>query len=136
VSVVVYCDSSVLLKRVLTESDSHSVRAILDQHLAAESILITSELAAVEVRRALGRLALGSLAGTTVDAIADQVFEGVSTVAVNHDVLFAAGRLPGPHLGSLDAIHVATAVLSEAGVVITRDERMRQACADVGIAVA
>ena len=44
--------------------------------------------------------------------------------------------IPGRHLGTLDAIHVATALIMRADLVVTRDQRMIEACTEVGLAVA
>ncbi|MDR0284566.1 MAG: PIN domain-containing protein [Propionibacteriaceae bacterium] len=46
-----------------------------------------------------------------------------------------AARLPHPTLRSLDALHLAAALDLNADVVVTYDDRMIEACRDLGLAV-
>ena len=61
---------------------------------------------------------------------------GVRPVDVTAEVLHIAGTLPVVLLRALDAVHVASALLSEATVVVTRDRQMARACSQLGLAVA
>jgi predicted nucleic acid-binding protein len=136
VTPLVYCDSSVLLKRVLDESDSNNYEQLLSELIDQGATLISSELALIEVRRALGRGAKGTDLAEDSDKSLEEIFADVGLVKINEDVVNVAGRLPGRHLGSLDAIHLATALLSESTIVLTGDIQMRSACREIGLVVA
>ena len=136
VTPLVYCDSSVLLKRVLDESDSNNYEQLLSRLIDQGATLISSELALIEVRRALGRGAKSTDNVDETDKSLEEIFADIGLVKINEDVVNVAGRLPGRHLGSLAAIHVATALLSESTIVVTGDIRMRSACQEIGLVVA
>jgi predicted nucleic acid-binding protein len=106
--VIAYLDSSALLRLVLREPGA------LGQLRSAET-LVSSELLAVECLRTLDRLRLqGALsleeAAARRDAVA-QWLEAVDLVLPQRSVLSRASEpLPTP-LGTLDALHLATALL-------------------------
>ena len=105
---IAYVDSSTLLRLVLREPGA------LERLLSAEA-LVSSELLAVECLRTLDRLRLqGALsleeAVARRDAVADWL-EAVDLVLLQRSVLSRASEpLPTP-LGTLDALHLATALL-------------------------
>ena len=138
---MVYCDASALLRRVLDEEDSGALNAQLSTLVSRGALLSSSALARVEVSRALARRSQPIDDGPgghdlQVDQQVDLVLGDVGLFALNDDVLDVAARLTGRQLGSLDAIHVATALLSEADLVVTRDLQMARACEELGLAVA
>jgi predicted nucleic acid-binding protein len=106
--VIAYLDSSALLRLVLREPGA------LEQLPSAET-LVSSELLAVECPRTLDRLRLqGALsleeAVARRDAVAEWL-EAVDLVLLQRSVLSRASEpLPTP-LGTLDALHLATALL-------------------------
>jgi predicted nucleic acid-binding protein len=57
-------------------------------------------------------------------------------VDLDADVLIVASQIEVIHLGTLDAIHLATALLSGAHVLVTRDAQLVRACQEVGLVVA
>jgi predicted nucleic acid-binding protein len=69
---------------------------------------------------------------------AEQVVDALDLISVDDGVLREASRLAPVELRSLDAIHVASAlVLGDAlGVAVVYDERLLQAMAAAGIATA
>ena len=105
---IAYLDSSALLRLVLREPGA------LEQLQTAEA-LVSSELLAVECPRTIDRLRLqGALsleeAVARRDAVAEWL-EAVDLVLVQRSVLSrACVPLPTP-LGTLDALHLATALL-------------------------
>jgi predicted nucleic acid-binding protein len=106
--VIAYLDSSALLRLVLREPGA------LEQLRAAET-LVSSELLAVECPRTIDRLRLqGALSLEEALARRDAVagwLEAVDLVLLQRSVLSrASGPLPTP-LGTLDALHLATALL-------------------------
>jgi predicted nucleic acid-binding protein len=60
---------------------------------------------------------------------------GIDEIAVTDQVLRAARWIGPNNLRTLDAIHLATAVLDGTDLMITYDNRLAQAAANVGMAV-
>ena len=130
-SAAVYLDSSALVKLVLDEPESAALRAYL-----AGSDWVSCELALVEVPRAIRRAVATapSLPGDVLLDRAGQLLDAVALVALDRTLLLAAGRLPTPGLRSLDAIHVASAlVLNGIDVFVGYDERQLAAARLAGL---
>jgi uncharacterized protein len=131
--VIVYLDSSALLKRVVAEAESRSlsarIRALADDGAA----LLTSDLAWVEVSRALRRAPLPS----PVDAarLTDLAMSGVATAALDNEVVALARRLGPPALRTLDALHLATAILLDVDILVAYDHRLTSAAQEAGLLV-
>lgn len=132
----VYCDSSVLLKRFLVEDDSVEFIRQLSDLKQGGDFLLSSKLAIVEVTRGLDRNLAPEAPQEDLDEAVAKVLEDVDLIAIDDFTLEVAGEIPGRHLGALDAIHVATALIMRADLVVTRDQRMIEACTEVGLAVA
>ena len=132
----VYCDSSVLLKRFLVEADSVEFIRQLSDLKRGGDFLLSSKLAIVEVTRGVDRKLSPEAPQEDLDEAVAKVLEDVDLIAIDEFTLEVAGEIPGRHLGALDAIHVATALIMRADLVVTRDQRMIEACAEVGLAVA
>jgi uncharacterized protein len=132
----VYCDSSVLLKRFLEEVDSESSSLELERMTLEGDHLLSSRLALVEVTRGVDRKLSPEAPQEDLDEAVAMVLEDVDLIAIDDFTLQVAGEIPGRHLGALDAIHVATALIMRADLVVTRDQRMIEACTKVGLAVA
>ena len=102
---IVYCDSSVLLKRIIDEPGSADMRTQIQQFVSSGVAVATSALGELEVagvcRRYFGE-------GGLDDA----------RVALE-DI----------------AIHVASAFTIRADLVLTSDRQMRAACAELGLLV-
>lgn len=118
-----YLDTSALLRLVLAEPEP------LEDLRRAEQ-LVSSELLAVESRRTIDRLhRMGALsleeAARRLDLIADWL-EAVDLVLLRAPVLARASEpLPTP-LGTLDALHLATALvwrdrMNESLIIATHD---------------
>jgi predicted nucleic acid-binding protein len=132
----IYCDSSVLLKRYRDEPDSETCSRELERMTLGGDFLLSSTLASVEVTRGIDRNLPPEAAQEDLDEAVAKVLEDVDLVAIDDFTLQVAAEIPGRHLGTLDAIHVATALIMRADLVVTRDQRMIEACAEVGLAVA
>ena len=125
-----YCDTSVLADLLLDPRSSRETRAALDSWRERGAVT-TSRLTTVE----LGRLVMR--AGTSVRTASLNVTAlPVEYIALGDAVLRSAASLPVRFLKSLDAIHLASALLVEADVVLTRDRQMQRACEELGIRVA
>jgi predicted nucleic acid-binding protein len=133
--VIAYLDSSALLRLVLREAGA------LEELPSAET-LVSSELLAVECLRTLDRLRLQgalSLEETLArrDAVVDWL-EAVDLVLLRRSVLSRASEpFPTP-LGTLDALHLATALLwrEHSGkdlVMATHDEGLALAARTFGL---
>lgn len=127
---MIYLDTSAFLKTVLDESESEALQAYLDEHPSAP--LVSSKLLAVESRRGVLRQLPDRM--PRLDAtIAD-----VTLIAVSDAVIESASRLPDPMLRSLDAIHLATALLirEDVDVLLSYDDRLTTAAASHGLKTA
>lgn len=127
---VTYLDSSALVKLVVEEPETASLRAWLRRR--PWSPPLTSELARVEVSRAVARSVPSAL------LIAQLVIARTHKVVLSAHVLDAAGMLPPTNLRTLDAIHLASAMALRPHVdaFVAYDKRLLTAAEDVGLPVA
>jgi predicted nucleic acid-binding protein len=102
---VIYFDSSALLKFVKPEKES---RALREWRVAqpTDSELVTSQLAVLEISRVLMRAGVDH---QRVPYVVGQAVRGLFLVDVTSTVLTRARSYGIQRLGSLDAIHLATA---------------------------
>lgn len=128
-----YVDSSALLKNYFAEPDS----SIAERLLGSDSVLVTSWVTLIEVRRNLAR----ELRGAVLRAAKDQFAADLDTmalVAVDETVCRTAAQI-GEHLGvrSLDAIHLASAqrLAIPSLPFVTFDLRQAQAARSLGFVV-
>ena len=105
---IAYCDSSVLVRFILEQADALAELTACDQ-------LVTSVVTQVECLRAIdnarlrGELSDDELAGLRRAAYAR--LSGIERVEVSPSILGQAERSFGVVLKTLDAIHVATAIV-------------------------
>ncbi len=128
-----YLDSSAILKRVVVEDNSDHFVAWLDDRHRAGDVVVSSSLAWIEVARALRSRAnteFPSVASTVDDALS-----GINEYPMIAEVVAVARRVMPSVLRSLDAIHLASALLLEADVVAAYDERLIAACEENGLSV-
>ena len=128
----VYVDSSALLKRVFAESDSRPLISTLRDFQQADTALVTSSLAWVEISRAV-RAYANTESNVEVDNLVEVSLSGVLEKPITSEVIALARRLNPPVLRSLDAIHLATALLVDADVILAYDLRLIQAAAELKI---
>ncbi|WP_322778412.1 type II toxin-antitoxin system VapC family toxin [Frankia sp. Cas4] len=129
----VYVDSSALIKRVAIEAESTTLVATLDRYYADRDLLISSSLAWIEVIRALHARALSPFATATVHA--DAAMSGIAEHPISPEVVSLARRIRPPVLRSLDAIHLASALLVDADHMVTYDARLAAACTENSLVV-
>lgn len=134
---IVYLDTSVLLRLVLREPHA------LDELRTAEGF-VSSELLAVEALRTIDRLRVhGSLSleeAARRRAIADEWLEAVDLVLLQRPILARAAEPFPIALGTLDALHLATALvwrdrMQQALTVATHDRDLALACRTFGLDV-
>jgi len=123
-----YLDSSAIVKLVVREPESSALR----RYLRTRRPYLASALVRAEVTRAV--LPNGDAAARQAAA----TLRRVDLVRINNRVLDDAGSMQPEALRSLDAIHLATALLlgDAVGVVVTYDERMAEAARSLGFTVA
>jgi predicted nucleic acid-binding protein len=130
----VYVDSSALIKRAVAEAESETLEQVLERHVEAADALVSSTLAWIEISRALRARLDGQGQDVFTEAIGDAL-AGVAERAITPDVVSLARRIEPNVLRSLDAIHLATAVLLDVDAVLTYDERLAMAARHNGLAV-
>jgi predicted nucleic acid-binding protein len=119
-----YFDSSAIAKLTQLESESHALIDFLDDHQIQAS---TSILAEVEVLRALRRNGLDD----------QHALRGFYLLQFDSDVRREAVRVGLPQLRSIDAIHIATALVVDDRELqfITYDNRQAEAARAAGLKV-
>lgn len=122
----VYVDTSAFLKLVVKERESAALRrTVLGRQLASSALLRTEAL------RAARSHSTAALARTR------QTLDAVTLIAVTDALCERAAELDPSIMRSLDALHVASALLlgDDLEAVLTYDARMAAACELVGVSV-
>jgi predicted nucleic acid-binding protein len=124
---ITYLDSSAIVKLVVREAESGA----LLRYLRRRRPLVSSALARTEIARALLPLGLAALKRS------QDVLSGLELLRINDRVLATAGAILPADVRSLDAIHLATAILLGTGLrqLVTYDTRMASAARALGLAV-
>jgi predicted nucleic acid-binding protein len=123
----IYLETSAAAKLLLQESESAALAAHLDevtQHVGF--VVVSSFLLETELRR------LATRAEVPQASVSD-VLDGVELVEPDRSLFHEAGLLPGKHLRSLNALHVATALRMEATQFVAYDIRQCEAATSVGL---
>ncbi|MGH3828691.1 MAG: PIN domain-containing protein [Pseudonocardiaceae bacterium] len=117
-----------------SERETEALRA-WRQALPEETELVTSELAQLEITRTLLR---ADIDHQRVPYITGQALRGVYLVDLTSTVLARAVAYRTPQLGSLGAIHLASAdpFRTELTEFVTYDQELTKAATDFGLPVA
>lgn len=130
----VYFDSSALIKRSVQEAESDAVEEAFDHYVAEEAVIISSSLAWVEVSRALRtRPDDGSYSADEIQDAVEGALSGVAEHLITGEVIGLARRVAPPLLRTLDAIHLATAIVLDVDEVVVYDHRLIDACRHHGL---
>ncbi|MEO8273852.1 MAG: type II toxin-antitoxin system VapC family toxin [Chloroflexota bacterium] len=123
-----YVDSSALIKLAIHEPES----AALGRYLRGHPTRLSSALARVEVARAVAHID-----GNDAAKRARAVLARIELIGVTTRVLEAAAGVAPQELRTLDAIHLATAILvmPDLGSFVTYDARLATAAAARGFKV-
>lgn len=126
---MIYLDSAAVVKLVRLEHATTDLVAWLN--VRAAQPLVCSALAEVEVPRAIRRVAPEALAA--VPATLSRLYR----LEIDASIRSSAAALADPELGSLDAIHVATALGlgAELESFVTYDQRLLRAADGLGLPV-
>ena len=124
---MLYLDSSAIVKLIAPEPET----AALVEQLRGDPEVVSSSLARVEVVRAVRRT------GGRLEHEAHAVLDRIALVPIDDGILNRAASLEPRDLRSLDAIHLATALLlrDDLDGLVTYDLRLAQAAKDVGLEV-
>ena len=124
---MIYVDSSALVKLVIDEEGSEQLRDFTSHRRLTSSALVITE-----VPRAVGRADVSRIPKAT------SLLDHVQRIAIVESVLDSAARLGPPGLRSLDAIHLASALLlgDELEAFVAYDERLLAAASALGMPVA
>jgi predicted nucleic acid-binding protein len=137
---IVYVESSAVLAWLLGESTQLAVRSTMD---GAERV-VTSALTGVECARALTRARMQSRISAVEELAALQLLDRAEAMwdvhALTDDVLQRArAPLPADPVRTLDALHVATAMVLRESVgpigVLSLDARVRTSATALGFVV-
>ena len=123
---IVAVDTSALAKLLVEEDGSEGVRAFLLERSRAGDEFVISTVAVTELRRLAIRLEIEP-------AAVEPLVRPFHLLRLTEGILQLAGRFPMPLLGTLDAIHIATALAAEAGGLLTYDRRQRSAAEAEGL---
>jgi predicted nucleic acid-binding protein len=128
---MIYLHTSALVNLVVQEDETDALRL----HLRTRRTLrpFSSMLAHAELLRAVQG------AGPAAVSTGRQVLGGLDLVDVTREILEAAGTLRSEvRLGTLDAIHLATAMAADDRLVemIVYDDRLRSAAVELGLPTA
>lgn len=138
---MIYLDSCALVKLILTEKETSALTAFLADR---RSEMVSSQLALTEVIRVVRRSCYDSQRRPSVDsAVRDQrlataasLLDRIDLVVVNRSVFLAAAAFDDdPHVGSLDAIHLASARELDDALesFVTYDKALARAAAAAGL---
>lgn len=132
----VYADSSALIKRSVQEAESDALEEALQGYVARDAAIVSSSLAWIEINRALRtRLDTGVDSEDGIRNAVDLALSGVAERLISGEVISLAKRVAPPRLRTVDAIHVATAILLDADEVLAYEDRLIEACRHNGLTV-
>ena len=122
---MIYVDSSALVKLVLPEAESSS----MIEFAAEFDTLVTSTIGAIEFRRAVKRHYAQQLWAV------ERVLAEMTILELSHEVRRTAELLEPTILRTLDAIHLASALVirEELEAFVAYDERLLEAARLAGI---
>jgi uncharacterized protein len=130
---LIYFDACALVKFIRPEKETGALRN-WRQGLDESIELITSELARLELTRTLLRAGVDH---TRVGHYVNQALRGIYLVDLTSTVLARAAAYQTPRLGSLDAIHLASAdpFRTDLTDLVTYDQELARAAHDLGFPV-
>ena len=121
-----YLDTSAALKLLIEEPESGTLAAAIAE---AGAELVGSRLLETELRRAGHRNPGLHQDGVTA------LLEVIDMYELPPSIFRQAGLLPGTHLRSLDALHLAAAIALGVDALLTYDVRLASTARDLGVTV-
>jgi predicted nucleic acid-binding protein len=126
--VILYVETSAAAKLIIEEPESSRLAAHLDRAVDQDDGLLSSMLLETELRRLAVRTGVAQ-------SVVTRLLERLDLLEIDRSLYREAGLLAGPHLRSLDAIHVAAALRANADAMVTYDLRQADAADSVGLSV-
>jgi uncharacterized protein len=126
---VIYLDSAAVVKLVHAESESHALRAWLDERV--DTAWTSSALTEIETVRALARHAPAAVVRL------HSVLDLIDMVEIDAGVRILAQTVKPATVRGLDAIHLATALRARPRLTafLTYDKRLADAAREAGLPV-
>jgi len=123
---VAYVDASAFVKLVVPERESHALAAATHAWQFASSVVLEVEAVRAVRRRLPDR-----------EAVVRNLLRDVELVELGAEIRLAAATVPDPHLRSLDAVHLATALSlgDHLGAFVAYDQRLIAAARAHGLPV-
>ena len=125
---IVYLDASVAVSLIKDEAGSDAVRELLDGLVDDAHLVLSGRLLETEMRRTARRMGISM-------AAVDSTMDALAIVEHEKSDFRRAGTFDSGNLGSLDALHLATALRVQADVMLTRDRSLATACEAEGLAL-
>lgn len=125
---IIYVDSSVLVTLIKRESTTDLVIAYLDDLAEDNHPLVAGQLVETEMRRVASRFGIDQLSVLPV-------LERMNIVDHTPVDFRQAGLLQARELGTLDALHLATAIRTQASAMMTFDTQLEWSCVALGLPV-
>ena len=125
---IVYLDASVAVTAIRDEPGSAETRSLLDALADQAHLILAGRLLETEMRRTANRLGISM-------AAVDSTLAALAVVEHEKADFRLAGNFESTNLGSLDALHLATALRVQADVMLTRDRSLAAACEAEGLAL-
>lgn len=125
---IVYLDASVAVSAVKDEEGSTDVRLMLDDLTENSHLVLSGRLLETEMRRTARRLGISM-------GVVDAALDAIAIVEHERSDFRRAGSFGATSLGSLDALHLATALRVQADVMLIRDRSLASACQVEGLAL-
>jgi predicted nucleic acid-binding protein len=122
-----YLDTSAAAKLIVDEDESEALAAYIDSSMN-EQELVSSAFLETELRRLAIRLEFDQ-------SVVTDLLARVDLVDPPRSLFHEAGLLPGAHLRSLDALHLATALRVDCVFFLAYDKRLVDAARAVGLSV-
>jgi predicted nucleic acid-binding protein len=124
---IIYVDTSAVLKLVVEEKESSTAATYLSTAAAQGNQLVASMLLYTELHCAAHRRGIPS-------RLVNTVLNGINLVDLARSDLMYAAALPGG-LRSADAIHLAAAIRLQADLLVAYDAELLAATVDAGLNV-
>lgn len=125
----IYVDANIIIESVCAGVNGNDLVEQAFNYQERGESLISSVLTAVEIDRFLWRR-------SEVDSlVTPTMLRGIDLLALTPQVIDVARAIPAQFLKTLDALHVATAIVSRCDAVITLDRQFARACQEVGLTV-
>jgi uncharacterized protein len=130
---VLYADTSALVKLAVNEAQSGAV----ERELSRWDVIATSEITTIELPRALERARSDGRAEVADGRLVLELLAALSILPLTDDIRALAASTGPVELRTLDAIHLASAVIldEDLAAVLTYDHRLAEAAVIRGLQV-